>query len=67
MPFEAKSDDTAQVYSVTVKGIKPELGFRWPLDVYGFVAVQDNLDCKRNIIFRRDRNNCQRLTAEVKK
>ncbi|CAL5062743.1 unnamed protein product [Urochloa decumbens] len=64
VPFEARSDDTAQVYSVAVKGIKPELGFQWPLDVYGFVAVRDNLDCKRNIIFRSDRSNCQRLTAE---
>ncbi|TVU39111.1 hypothetical protein EJB05_12516 [Eragrostis curvula] len=65
VPLGAMSRDTAQVFSVAVKGIKPDLGFQWPLDVYGFVAVRDNLDCRRNIIFCRDRNNCQTLTAEA--
>ncbi|KAL6639273.1 hypothetical protein ACP70R_023003 [Stipagrostis hirtigluma subsp. patula] len=65
VPSVAESVDAAQIYWVAVKGIRPEeLGLRWPLQVYGFVAARDGLDCKRNIVFRRDRNNCQTLTSE---
>ncbi|TVU39109.1 hypothetical protein EJB05_12514, partial [Eragrostis curvula] len=64
VPRQARIRDTAQVFSVSVKGIKPEFGFQWPIEVYGFVAVRDNLDFRRNIIFYRDRNNCQTLNAE---
>ncbi|TVU39114.1 hypothetical protein EJB05_12519 [Eragrostis curvula] len=46
VPLGAMSRDTAQIFSVAVKGIKPDLGFQWPLDVYGFVAVRDNLDSR---------------------
>ncbi|GJN07428.1 hypothetical protein PR202_ga25259 [Eleusine coracana subsp. coracana] len=66
MPWQARIRDAAQVFSVVVTGInEPDLGFRWPLEMYGFVAARDNVDYKRNIIFRRDRDNCQTLTAEV--
>ncbi|GJM99568.1 hypothetical protein PR202_ga16680 [Eleusine coracana subsp. coracana] len=58
--------DTVQVFSVSVKEIKPEeLGFHWPLQVYGFVVARDNVDFRRrNVIFSRERNNCQTLTPE---
>uniref|UniRef100_A0A0A9CM52 DUF6598 domain-containing protein n=1 Tax=Arundo donax TaxID=35708 RepID=A0A0A9CM52_ARUDO len=66
VPYKAMSFDTVQVFSVSIKEIKPdELGFDWPLQVYGLVAARDNADSRRqNIIFSRDRNNCQMLTAE---
>ncbi|TKW34779.1 hypothetical protein SEVIR_2G328366v4 [Setaria viridis] len=38
VPFRDKSFDTVQVFSVAIKEIKPELGFHWPLQVYGLVA-----------------------------
>ncbi|OEL24926.1 hypothetical protein BAE44_0014055 [Dichanthelium oligosanthes] len=64
VPFWAKSFDTVQIFSVTIKEIKPELGFRWPLQVYGLVAARDNSDLRlRNIVLSRDRNHCQMLTA----
>ncbi|RCV13068.1 hypothetical protein SETIT_2G317200v2, partial [Setaria italica] len=66
VPFRAKSFDMVQVFSVAIKEIKPELGFHWPLQVYGLVAARDNSDSRlRNIIFSRDRNHCQMLTAET--
>jgi hypothetical protein len=36
-----------------------------PLDVYGFVAVRDIIDHNRNMIFYRERDNCQTITEEV--
>jgi hypothetical protein len=37
----------------------------WPIDVFGFIAVRDIVDCNRNYIFERARDNCQTLTAQV--
>ena len=57
------SMETLQFFSVKVAGIDKSLG--WPLDVYGFVAFRDVLDHKRNMIFFRERDNCQTISQEV--
>ncbi|KAM0915375.1 hypothetical protein ACQ4PT_010908 [Festuca glaucescens] len=53
---------TLQVFSFEVAAIAEEL--RWPLDVYGLIAVRDHVDRNRNIVFARSRDNCQTITAE---
>ncbi|XP_047057450.1 uncharacterized protein LOC124663841 [Lolium rigidum] len=53
---------TLQIFSVKVVGIKESL--HWPLDVYGIVAARDCLDHNRNVIFSRERDNCQTITEE---
>ncbi|RCV33913.1 hypothetical protein SETIT_7G120600v2 [Setaria italica] len=53
---------TLQIFSVKVTGLSG--GLKFPLDVYGMVAIRDNLDHNRNIIFHRKRDNCQTLTQE---
>ncbi|KAM0897272.1 hypothetical protein ACQ4PT_022644 [Festuca glaucescens] len=53
---------TLQIFSFKVTRIGEEL--RWPLDVYGLIAIRDHLDRKRNIIFARSRDNCQTITFE---
>ncbi|KAF8668866.1 hypothetical protein HU200_052069 [Digitaria exilis] len=53
---------TVQVFSAKVTGL--EGGLQWPLDLYGFVAIRDTVDRRRNIIFDRKRNNCQTLTKK---
>ncbi|XP_020162195.2 uncharacterized protein [Aegilops tauschii subsp. strangulata] len=53
---------TLQVFSVQVAAITEELG--WPLDVFGIVAARDSLDHNRNIIFGRQRDNCQTIDSE---
>jgi hypothetical protein len=55
--------DTLQVISVKVASI--EEGLRWPLQVFGMVSARDVLDRKRNIIFQRERENCQTITEQV--
>jgi hypothetical protein len=37
----------------------------YPVDVYGHVFVRDDLDGKRVYIFRRGRDNCQRINSKV--
>jgi hypothetical protein len=37
----------------------------YPVDVYGNVFVRDDLDGKRVYIFRRGRDNCQRINSKV--
>jgi hypothetical protein len=54
---------TLQIFSFKVTRIGEEL--RWPLDVYGLIAIRDHLDRNRNIIFARSRDNCQTITFEV--
>ncbi|KAI5001754.1 hypothetical protein ZWY2020_026404 [Hordeum vulgare] len=54
--------ETLQVVSVQVKEITG--GLHWPLDVYGFVAVRDVLDRKRNMLFDRQRNDYQRISEQ---
>ncbi|KAF0895732.1 hypothetical protein E2562_014342 [Oryza meyeriana var. granulata] len=36
----------------------------WPIDVFGFVAARDSLDCKHNFIFNHESGDAQTLTAE---
>jgi hypothetical protein len=61
LPSSAGPDDTMEVFSVKVTQITSDL--QWTLDVYGIVAVRDSLDCKRNYLFSRGRDNCQTLTG----
>ncbi|KAL6650866.1 hypothetical protein ACP70R_009791 [Stipagrostis hirtigluma subsp. patula] len=51
-----------QIFSVKVAKLKE--GLKWPLDVFGMVAVRDTLDHKRNILFQRERGYCQTLTRK---
>ncbi|KAK3127595.1 hypothetical protein QOZ80_7AG0575470 [Eleusine coracana subsp. coracana] len=55
---------TLQVFSFKVVGIRR--GLQWPLDVFGMIAVRDNVDFNRNIIFNRTRDSCQTLTEKDK-
>uniref|UniRef100_M8BQV2 DUF6598 domain-containing protein n=1 Tax=Aegilops tauschii TaxID=37682 RepID=M8BQV2_AEGTA len=53
---------TLQIFSFKVAAIAEEL--RWPLDVYGLIAIRDHLDRNRNIIFARARDKCQTISLE---
>ncbi|KAK3135135.1 hypothetical protein QOZ80_5BG0415030 [Eleusine coracana subsp. coracana] len=46
---------------ISVKLVESAIGF--PLDVYGTIVVRDELDCKRIYLFRRDQDNCQRISS----
>jgi hypothetical protein len=61
LPPSAQPMETMQVFTVKVTQITG--GLRWPLGVYGVVAVRDSMDHKRNVLFRRGRNECQTLTS----
>ncbi|CAN6235282.1 unnamed protein product [Urochloa humidicola] len=54
--------NTLQVFSVKVTELTG--GLKWPLNVFGLVALRDSLDHNRNVIFKRERVNCQTLTNE---
>ncbi|CAL5031592.1 unnamed protein product [Urochloa decumbens] len=54
--------NTLQVFSVRVTELTG--GLQWPLNVFGLVALRDSLDHNRNVIFKRERDNCQTLTNE---
>ncbi|KQJ92278.1 hypothetical protein BRADI_4g42627v3 [Brachypodium distachyon] len=62
VPSHAGFHPALQIFSVKVIELKSIM--RWPIDVFGFIAVRDALDQKRNHIFERARDNCQRVTAE---
>jgi len=72
VPREGTSE-SLQIYSVKVAG-KPVQqkkkrkvagsSTQWPLEVFGVVAVRDCFDPRRNLIFYRDRDNCQIITKE---
>ncbi|KAL6629691.1 hypothetical protein ACP70R_029456 [Stipagrostis hirtigluma subsp. patula] len=53
---------TLQIFTVKIR--ETRRGLQWPLHVYGLVAVRDTIDHNRNIIFNRQRENCQTLTQE---
>lgn len=68
------SSDSLQIFSVKVAGrpVQPEKkrklaarSTQWSRQVYGVVAVRDCIDPRRNLIFYRDRDNCQIITEEV--
>nr|XP_034603340.1 uncharacterized protein LOC117863643 isoform X2 [Setaria viridis] len=50
------------VFSVKVEELTG--GLQWPLNVFGMVALRDSLDHNRNVIFKRERDNCQTLADE---
>lgn len=52
-----RTAETLQIVSLKIVSVNDSL--HWPLEVFGMVAVRDILDHKRNIIFQRQRNNCQ--------
>ncbi|VAI25971.1 hypothetical protein VPH35_087404 [Triticum aestivum] len=58
----ADLQSTIQIFSIKVK--ETTGGLKWPLDVYGMVAVRDVVDHNRNVIFHRERDNCQIITTE---
>ncbi|KAL6841176.1 hypothetical protein ACP4OV_029145 [Aristida adscensionis] len=58
-----REEETLQVFSVNVAQISG--GLQWPLNVFGTIAIRDELDYNRNIIFDRDRDNPQILTEKV--
>ncbi|KAE8813117.1 hypothetical protein D1007_09891 [Hordeum vulgare] len=59
--YYIKTAETLQIVSLKIVSINDTL--HWPLEVFGMVAVRDILDHKRNIIFQRQRNNCQIINA----
>ncbi|KAF6990615.1 hypothetical protein CFC21_007782 [Triticum aestivum] len=61
-PGVTNPERSMQIFSVKVEEIYGDL--HWPLDVFGIVAVRDDLDHRRNIIFERKRDNCQTLNEE---
>ncbi|CAN6206381.1 unnamed protein product [Urochloa humidicola] len=56
--------DSLQVYHIKITVGTTLADLRWPLQVFGVVAVRDSIDSMRNIIFNRDRDDCQTLTEE---
>ncbi|XP_037440533.1 uncharacterized protein LOC119308505 [Triticum dicoccoides] len=62
MPRFTVHQTTMQIFSVKVTEITG--GLQWPLDVFGMIAMRDDLDHNRNIIFNRSRDNCQTLTQQ---
>jgi hypothetical protein len=55
---------TLQIFSVKVEEVLG--GLDLPIDVYGVVAVRDIVDHKRNVIFSRQRDNCQTISSKVR-
>ncbi|XP_052135613.1 uncharacterized protein LOC127754177 isoform X2 [Oryza glaberrima] len=62
IPRYACCGDTLQIFSLQVKEAKG--GLDWPLLVYGLVATRDSVDQRRNLLFKRTRDNCQILTPQ---
>ncbi|CAN6235280.1 unnamed protein product [Urochloa humidicola] len=61
-PYGGFKRDTLQVFSVKVTELTG--GLQWPLNVFGMLALRDSLDHNRNVIFKRERDNCQTLTLK---
>ena len=57
-------EDTLLIVSVQVKDLTG--GLQWPLDVYGVVAVRDGVDRMRNVVFSRERDDCQSINEQVR-
>ncbi|KAM0915371.1 hypothetical protein ACQ4PT_010905 [Festuca glaucescens] len=61
-PYD-RPTETLQIFSVKVTETAQEL--QWPLNMYGLIAIRDQLlHRRRNIIFARSRDNCQTITKE---
>lgn len=56
--------DTLQILSIEIGGTS-DGELCWPIHVFGLVAVRDSVDQQRNLVFDRDRYECQTLTKEV--
>lgn len=63
IPKDACCETVVQIFSVQVTELKD--GLKWPLHVYGRVAARDLMDHNRNLLFERERDNCQILTQQV--
>ncbi|XP_037416068.1 uncharacterized protein LOC119278833 [Triticum dicoccoides] len=61
-PYMVMPEDTLQIVSVQVKDLTG--GLQWPLDVYGVVAVRDGVDRMRNVVFSRERDDCQSINEQ---
>ncbi|GJN10982.1 hypothetical protein PR202_ga29136 [Eleusine coracana subsp. coracana] len=59
-PPLARPCEALQIFSAKVI-----TGLRWPLHVFGMVAVRDYVDRNRNLLFCRIRDNCQTLGETV--
>ncbi|TVU36633.1 hypothetical protein EJB05_18574 [Eragrostis curvula] len=64
VPKYAIPDNTLQIFSVKVTQLIEEEGLRWPLHVFGLIAIRDSIDPRRNILFHRERDHCQTITEE---
>ena len=62
--YDGRSNSLQTYYIKIEVGTRPA-DIQWPLQVFGVVAVRDSIDSMRNIIFYRDRDDCQTLTEEV--
>nr|BAK03647.1 predicted protein [Hordeum vulgare subsp. vulgare] len=58
----ARMQEMLQIFSIRVGGIRKPL--KWPLHVFGSIAVRDVLDHNRIMAFHRERDNCQTLTKK---
>ena len=63
MPRITRTGSSTQIFSIKVEEVYRDL--HWPLDVFGIVAVRDELDYNRNIIVERKRDNCQTIYKQV--
>ena len=52
-----------QVVSIRLAEIQG--GLEWTSPVYGMIAVRDHVDHNRNLLFARNRSECQILNEEV--
>ncbi|CAO2205476.1 unnamed protein product [Urochloa humidicola] len=59
-----RRSNSLQIYHIEIKVGTSPADLKWPLQVFGVVAVRDSIDSMRNIIFNRDRDDCQTLTEE---
>ncbi|KAE8801577.1 hypothetical protein D1007_22791 [Hordeum vulgare] len=62
IPYTATTVSALQIYSIKIVETKGML--KWPLYVYGVIAARDAVDHNRNILFSRQRLDCQELTLE---
>ncbi|KAF7073655.1 hypothetical protein CFC21_078606 [Triticum aestivum] len=58
----ASTQEMLQIFWIKVRKIKKPL--KWPLQVFGSIAVRDVLDHNRIMVFDRQRDNCQTLTKK---
>ncbi|TVU36590.1 hypothetical protein EJB05_18528, partial [Eragrostis curvula] len=58
----AVTDNTLQIFSIKIA--KEEKDLNWPMHVFGLIAIRDSIDPRRNLIFQRDRDNCQTINEE---